>query len=320
VAFAWPTKLSRVAPRLYSAHDELAAIASVESTFAGFYLDDTQAPVVLLTDTTRLSAALSAGLASSLSERQISTSRIRVRAATYSFGALKRWYELVAGGLTGEVERSINVVDNRLSFIVTSSAARDQALRSLAEQGIPVEAVEVKTGSPITLTSGTVRDRIRPLIGGIQTRLYKASTTPHDPPCTVGFFMKNASGRFFMSASHCSDSMYHFGTRPDSTWQNTMVAADYIGTKYEDPPAYSNCGSYPSPCRYSDAALWHLSSDSVTVGSIARTTYSDSIALAANPFVINDSGGWSTGTYHSRAIGATLWKTGRTTGMTGELF
>lgn len=309
---------SRASPQFYSANDEFAAIANAESTFAGFYLAADQAPVVLLTDTTRLDAALSAGLSRSLSGRGISASAIRIRVAAYSFGALKRWYEVE--GIEqeiGSVESSIDVVNNRLRFRVTSFTARENALRTIAGLGIPMQAVQIEVGPPVQL-AGTVRDRIRPLMGGILTHLYKHNLSPTDTACTLGFLLKNANGTFFMSASHCSDSMYAFGTRPDSTWQNTMASSNYIGVKYQDPPFTSSCSPHSSPCRYSDAALWQRNTgDSSDVGSIARTTYSDSITLAANPFTISDSAGWSGGTYYSPGVGQTVWKTGEKTGMTG---
>jgi hypothetical protein len=61
--------------------DEFAAIASVEPSFAGMYLDSAQSPVVLLTDVSRLPHARSAGVDASLAKRGKAPGRVRVRPA-----------------------------------------------------------------------------------------------------------------------------------------------------------------------------------------------------------------------------------------------
>jgi len=81
--------------------DEFAAIASAEPSFGGFFLDSTHSPVVYLTDPTRLGAARAAGLDVSLSKRRIAAGNIRVVAAAYGFGALKRWYDCAAPQVLG---------------------------------------------------------------------------------------------------------------------------------------------------------------------------------------------------------------------------
>jgi hypothetical protein len=165
------TPTSGAAAHYLSANDEFEAIASAESTFAGFYHDGAT-PIILLTDTTRLSAALAGGLDGSLRGRRLSTSRIVVRRATYSFRALKMWYDREeAAGMAGKVESSIDVPGNRLHFRVTTFAAREQALTALAKLAIPGQAVIVDVGPPPVLASGTLRDYFRPLVGGIQTKI-----------------------------------------------------------------------------------------------------------------------------------------------------
>jgi hypothetical protein len=97
--------------------DEFAAIASAEPSFAGVYLDSTHTPVVLLTNTTRLAEARTAGVDGVLQKRHLSTGNLRVRPAAYGFGALKQWYDSSLNDIAsvpGFVFADIDEVQNRL--------------------------------------------------------------------------------------------------------------------------------------------------------------------------------------------------------------
>ena len=328
--FAGPHRAARFlhepnrSPFPLNVNDEFAAIASGESTFAGMYLDADRSPVVRLTDTTHLKSVLAAGLNSSITDRKLAIDRIRVLPAAFSFKTLKQWYDREGQlGLPGVVGTSIDVTNDRLYFRVTTEADQATIADKLTALGIPREAVFIDVGPAPILTSGTVRDHIRPLIGGIQTYVY-VNSTPHDTLCTLGFIVKNSAGEFFMSASHCSDSIFHFVGFPDSTWQDSVKSAHFIGTKYQDPAWYNSsppCPTGKTPCRYSDAALWQIASGvSNSPGLIAVTTSpnSDSTQLASgSPLTITDSGGWSGGSYRAPLEGdGPFWKTGRSTGTT----
>jgi hypothetical protein len=96
--------------------DEFAAIAAVEPSFAGMFLDSIHAPVVLLTDVTRLAAVRSAGVDASLANRGIPTANLRVQTAAYNFAILARWLDSAEAilNLSGLVFSGIDAMHNRL--------------------------------------------------------------------------------------------------------------------------------------------------------------------------------------------------------------
>jgi hypothetical protein len=212
-----------------SIDDEFAAIAEAEPSFGGLFLDSTHAPVVLLTDTTRLAYAREAGVDASLSKRHISGGTIHVRRVSYDFKTLKSWYEREgAVGLTDLTFTDIDEQNNRLHFSVENANAQQQARTTLINLGIPAEAVLVDIAPAGSETSGalnsTIGDSVRPLRGGIAMRFhYYDAGTWVDTVCTLGLIVRDSNANHnslrFLSVSHCGGQ----GIVNDTTyWQNTI--------------------------------------------------------------------------------------------------
>src|SRR5262245_7946759 len=202
-------------------------------------------------------------------------------------------------------------VDERRNSVVVGVEKPDQidqVKAFLAKKGLPGDGVvvEVREGiKPLV----TLRDRVRPVDGGLQVAFAGYL-------CTLGFNAFSANIRSYVVNSHCTDTRN--GVDFTNHYQNTNAGANYIGYEYRDPPLWS-CFGGTRRCRYSDAALgaynYYTPSD---LGQIARTTYwgraagSITIDPARPNFQIRAEKAFPLG-------GEMLEKMGRTTGWTWGL-
>jgi hypothetical protein len=148
---------------------EQMAVAEVVSGFGGYFLDETGAPTVYLTDPSRRADAEQA-LAGFLADRGFTAEDLRVRQGTYEYAQLDAWYRQarpdvfgVAGTILGDVDEA----QNRIRVGVASEAAATAVQGVVAQLGIPSDAVIVEQRAPFT-TAATLRDNVSPLQGGLQ--------------------------------------------------------------------------------------------------------------------------------------------------------
>jgi hypothetical protein len=173
----------------------------------------------------------------------------------------------------------------------------------LAGLGIPLERVRIVVTKPI-YELATLRDEVRPLVGGIQIAFVKGGLTYL---CTLGFIAVSGGKSGFITNSHCTSKEF----RPDGTVHHQPLPPNPIGAEISDPPAF-DCGVRGLKCRWSDAAFDQLYEGvAASLGYIASTTgvNDGSITIATlYKIAFKHVGNAETGT--------TLRKVGRTTGQT----
>lgn len=93
-----------------------------------------------------------------------------------------------------------------------------------------------------------------------------------------GEWQFSSTYRGFLTASHCTVSYLQLDAGTTYTFQNSLTSSDSLAYEFDD-PTYFTGGACPSSarCRYSDVAFYrYLNGSNSGLGTIARTTYSDS--------------------------------------------
>jgi len=172
----------------------------------------------------------------------------------------------------------------------------------LAGLGIPLERVRIVVTKPIHELA-TLRDSVRPLVGGLQIAFVKGGLTYL---CTLGFIAVKGGVTGFITNSHCTSKEF----QPDGTVHHQPLPPNPVGAEASDPPAF-NCGG-GLKCRWSDSVFDQLYRGvAVSLGYIASTAgVNDGSITIAGLYLIafKHVGNAETGT--------TLRKVGRTTGQT----
>jgi hypothetical protein len=172
----------------------------------------------------------------------------------------------------------------------------------LAGLGIPLERVRIVVTKPIHELA-TLRDSVRPLVGGLQIAFVKGGLTYL---CTLGFIAVKGGVTGFITNSHCTSKEF----QPDGTVHHQPLPQNPVGAEASDPPAF-NCGG-GLKCRWSDSVFDQLYGGvAVSLGYIASTAgVNDGSITIAGLYLIafKHAGNAETGT--------TLRKVGRTTGQT----
>ncbi|MGH7672999.1 MAG: hypothetical protein ACREMC_08865 [Gemmatimonadales bacterium] len=188
----------------------------------------------------------------------------------------------------------------------------------LAQLGIPAGAAIVEQRAAIVAVA-TLRDRVRPLVGGLQINFFPSPTSPVTLICTLGFNALRAGVPSFITNSHCSN--VEGGTEtPTDYYQNLRSggAANFIGVEVDDPQWTSQANlDCPPPfaCRYSDASrAQYTAGAEFTLGRIARidevtTSLDDQVHTIAGLFTIKSERA-------DPVQGEIANKVGRTTGWT----
>jgi hypothetical protein len=299
-----------------------AAVARAVPGFGGYFIDPSGRPSVYLTDAAQRPAAEQA-LAGFLANRGAAASSLQVLQAKFEYLQLDGWYRkarpavfAVPGIVLGDVDEA----GNRLRFGVANAGAVAAVQSALTRLGIPSSAVTVERRGPFK-TVATLRDRVRPLVGGLQINFFP---TPAGTPgvsliCTLGFNAVRFGVSSFITNSHCSNVEGGEET-PTDYYQNLRSggAANFIATEVDDPHWTSQLNlDCPPPfqCRYSDASrAQYAPGVQSTLGRIARvdevtTSLDDTVHTIAGSFSIK-------GERPDPIQGEIANKVGRTTGWT----
>jgi hypothetical protein len=174
----------------------------------------------------------------------------------------------------------------------------------LARLGVPASAYRIEISEPIHFMN-TLRDEIRPVMGGLQIHWSQYV-------CTLGFSAAHAGGLSMFTNSHCTDNQGTTGSTQYNQPTRT-VSPDPIAIEAHD-PEYFRGGDCPrgKVCRYSDASRALYQSGVGAEARIARTTGVNSGSLDLNGYFTitaqdNTTRQFGGGTFH---------KVGRTTGWT----
>jgi hypothetical protein len=207
----------------------------------------------------------------------------------------------------GVIAVSIDRENNRLDVAYNQDidASRLQALTTrLAASGVPAAAMSMRAAElpKRSATVGTsVRSQPLPLAGGAQ---FNFPTSAGTFVCTLGVPARINGVQGFMTASHCSESTYSVSART----RMTSPGGTFVGAESID-PAPRSC-SLPDTlgCRESDALFASGGpANAIDFGRIMYTNFG-SLTVAG---VLNVQG-----TLNYPSVGQTIYKTGRTTGLT----
>ena len=303
------------------------AVAQAVPGFGGYFLDESGAPTVYLTDPAQRPAAEEA-LAAFLADRGFTASDLQVRQGEYDYAQLDAWYRQArpaAFTVDGIVLGDVDEAKNRIRFGAATATAVAEVQAVLAALGIPSSASIVEERAPFTSVA-TLRDRANEMVGGLQLNfLNSGGAVTLSFLCTLGFNAVIDGAASFITNSHCSNveggsetptEYYH--PLQDTNGDRLADAENAIATEAHDPHWSSSLDCFGSPalqCRYSDAARaeYHAGVPSV-LGGIARTTRP---STSLTDVVLDVDGEFRIKGEQTRGVvGEVAHKVGRTTGWT----
>jgi hypothetical protein len=298
-----PSDANPSEPTLRQFDDPIAAARQVPG-FGGFFFDEQGQPTIYLKDS-RLRASAERALGPVLSANGVSAAALKVRPADFDWVSLERWQGLAATealALRGTVYVDADESRNRVTIGIERGTSAAQ-IRSVVERlGVPAKALTVEVVEPFR-NMATLRDRIRPVRGGVQINFPGFL-------CTLGFNATRSGQRSFITNSHCTE--VQGGVESTPYWQPTeTVAPAQIGTEVAD-PAYGRPAGCPSGrrCRRSDASrAAYAGGTTSTLGRIAKTT-------GANNGSLTIQGNFTIVAEGNPIVGQQANKIGRTTGWT----
>lgn len=264
--------------------------------FGGMFYDEQGRLNVYLQDPAQAEAA-EAAIAASFGADRIPEGGINVLVGEYSSSQLNDWHNrmsLDVLAMPGVVFTDVDEGVNRLRVGVEDLALVSAVEERLAALDVPRAAVEIEQAEPIMAATGptatpiagnkTLRDKIRPLIGGLEL---------DDGNCTLGFIAKLGNQTGFVTNSHCTLKM---GVVDGGVFSQSKPA-DKVGVEAKDPPFFdclpsSKGTATPTPpapptplpapqlCRHSDSAFVHLNPGvQAGLGFIAKTNAINSLNI-----------------------------------------
>jgi len=271
---------------------QMARIAEQIPTFAGVYRgEDGALNIMMAPSAQRMSAAqarqaVGARLASMGID--LAAQPVNIVPAQYGFAALHALHQAIGPvmDVPGVVFSSTDERSNRVRIGVENQGAAANVEHALGMLGVDRNMIVVSETAPIAPMQ-TLRDRVRPLGGGLQINFPGFL-------CTLGFNVQSPDApnvRGFVTNSHCTNNQFGTGTLGTPYWQpsgSTPNPSDpnFIGTEAFNLPLFSG-GACPAGrvCRWSDAAgIQYTSGAQVAFGAIWRTTGAGSITIdQSNP-------------------------------------
>ena len=258
--------------------DQLEVARTVPG-FGGYFIDESGAPTVYLTDPARRAEAEQA-LAGFLASFGWSTADLQVRQAAYDYLQLDAWYNQAwrqVLALPGAVSTDLDEARNRLRFTGVDAAALSRITSTLTGLGIPGAAAVLQLRGPVRQAL-SVRDKTRPPHGGFQIQFFPTPASPLVLVCTLGFNAVRNGVQSFITNSHCSNVQGGTDLRTDyyqSTRGGVLPNPDNFIAFEADDPQYVSGGECPllRRCRTADASRAQYGAGQVfSIGKIARTT------------------------------------------------
>jgi hypothetical protein len=299
-----PPSDERIGAGPFQQPDDPVALVRGVPGFGGFFFDREGVPTVYLRDPSAR-AQVERALGPWLAGQGLRGVGLRVRRADYDWVSLEHWQGRATSealAMRGAVWVDADEARNRVTIGVERGTPAAQLRSAVARVGVPSAAVLVEEVEPVRLAA-TLRDRVRPVVGGLQINFPGFG-------CTLGFNATRNGQRSFITNSHCTTTQG--GSEGTPYWQPSQgVAPAQIATEVAD-PAYTPGGLCPSGrrCRRSDSSRARYASGTTsTLGRIARTN-------AANNGSITITGNFNITAEGSANVGQTVHKVGRTTGWT----
>ncbi len=302
---------SQTPVRSLNANEVFAELGMSVPEFGGMFIDEASRDtldIYVLRESPGLAERLDAAINAipALASARAAQARIKLLPGQYSFLQLKAWHDQMSPvvlAMPGAVLTAIDQPTNRLLVGVETLGIEADVAATLAELGIPREAVNVELSPRIEEMPAplpppadpdapkTLQSQIRPLVGGIKISYAKDKETAVS--CTLGFIAERDKVPGLVTNSHCT--MIQGGVENTVFYQPLPVDANItkIGTETVDPcyylatanpPSYpAGCKPVPPPippvdkcapkeaCRYSDSAfVAQEKAVTVSLGFIAR--------------------------------------------------
>lgn len=248
-----------------------AQLAEKAPSSAGFYFNQAHDLVVVVRDPSDASAATTA-LQSMVAARQISlrhgtAPNVVVQHGKYTFAELATWRDALSDALLGQVNGVTSIDLNEQSNRVVvgldpavANAARQSVSEVLRKLAIDSGGVTFRNVKFVATNGDSITSQDDSLAGGIFL------STVTEQGCTLGFIADIGTQRAFITASHCTPTVFHLdlGSPAYQKFQSDSL----VGTEYVD-PAPSTCGLYE--CRRADAAAYKVTTFPTKKGLIVRT-------------------------------------------------
>jgi hypothetical protein len=289
-----------------SIDERFADVGRAAPGFGGMFLRAGALNVYLVDDAHR--AAARRAIEAAFGAEAVPAAGVRFLGADYSFNQLKAWQQRANAlfELSGVVTTDVDEAANRVAVGVERASAARAVAKELAAAGVPAGAVRIDVVGQIHELA-TLRDKVRPLVGGLQIRFEGFL-------CTLSYNATHATqGDGFVVNSHCTTNR---GTVDGTLYYQPLdqVADQFIGTEVLDPPFFQETNGCPRGrlCRWSDSAYASRASGvSAMRGALAKTTGANngSLEIAGSFTIASELNG-------NAAVGAILNKVGRTTGWT----
>jgi hypothetical protein len=268
--------LRRQQARPRTIDDEFAELAAQAPGFGGLAFDRTGGVSVYLTDVNRAPEAAPAILAFLQRYGKIvSPSALTIQQGRFDFAQLADAYVRVKQVLPTEGITQTDIDDRRnlISIGVLDDAAAAAARSAVTPLRLPDGMLVIERIAP-TVGTETLRERVRPPIGGIEIGLAGNR-------CTLGYtvlvwdvqMQEHLPGWYFLTNAHCTSE---WGSLNYSREVFQPYGAEKIGWESVDPRFFTNTEYFRCrqgrACRYSDAALiQYVSPNYGTLGRIAKT-------------------------------------------------
>ena len=246
-----------------------------------------------------------------LGGRAIMPDEVRFIQTRHSFATLQG-ARIRARELIGDATATLLDLDERNNrvYIGIADLSQETAVRSrLIALGIAESLVHIDRVAPFNphFDAADLRDRIRPLVGGIEI---ERPTAGGGGQCTLGLVVKRSGQRGFLTNSHCT--ITRGGVEGTTFFQtDSTTINDLVGIETADPAYFTNSTNSDCPtgrqCRFSDSAFFSLNNSAIMA---KRGVIS---GMASEPFTTNYE---VVGTVPITLCGDQVTKVGRTTGLT----
>jgi hypothetical protein len=298
----------------------LARVAERVPGFGGMYYGEDGALIVVMAgknqpqSVTALRQALGAELRAT--GLDLAAQPVRVVPGRYNFAQLHTMHQAAVGLLSAArvVFTDADERANRVTIGVEDAATASAVENQIAMLNLPRDAFQIRVVEPVTPMQ-TLRDRRRPLAGGLQINFPGFL-------CTLGFNVRSPGqpqAQGFVTNSHCSNNQWDNAAGNTPYWQPLGSVAgpadpNWIGTEAFDAPGFTG-GNCPVGrlCRNSDAAgVRYAPGVENSFGQIFRTGQRNSLTIElifSHWNIISERAG-------NGLVGDEIHKVGRTTGWT----
>lgn len=250
-------------------------IAGDVPEFGGAYVGEMEQPIIVLTDTSRLSAVAPLVRAVFVSARDTTFLKpLRSQLGRFGFRTLVAFNRALTPKLTfaGIVTRDIDESQNRIAISVASETIVPLVWQAASAAQVPASAIVVNVRSSVTFASN-LRDYQRPVPAGF--RITGARE------CAIGINASTSGSprtAYFVTPSHCTDvigvvdsTVFH---QPDATVFFHLLGKEVRDVRFFSPGDNPECPPLRI-CAYADAALvrYDVSYNDMDFGNIALTTF-----------------------------------------------